>query len=302
MSNIEKNILELNSPNETTKIIIDTADGMNVISITYQKNEYIVNDLERKDRGVTYAVPILYPTPNRILNNVFTFEGKDVASKMHGLVRKCPFEMGDIINKADCTSVTGRLSFAPQTELYKGFPYDSTLIVTINVFDNAVEWKYTVENNGSVNLPYSFALHPFFVKTNRTKIKASVNAVMEMNQDCYPSGYLLPPKVQGVNINEITNVEHIHYDHVFCVDDNMRSAEIFYPSFGTMLTLATSEEFGRLVVYTPEHKDFFCVENQTSSTDCHNLHTKGFVEEANLQIVPPNETKSGFIRFNFSEL
>jgi aldose 1-epimerase len=53
------------------------------------------------------------------------------------------------------------------------------------------------------------------------------------------------------------------------------------------VTLEASEIFKHMVVYTPSKRDFFCLENQTCSTDAHNLYEKGFTEEAHLLILEP---------------
>ena len=66
------------------------------------------------------------------------------------------------------------------------------------------------------------------------------------------------------------------------------------------LLLRGSADFTHLVVYTP-NADWFCVENQTCSTDAHNLHAKGLVKESHLQIVPPGKKQSGTLEIELEK-
>jgi galactose mutarotase-like enzyme len=58
--------------------------------------------------------------------------------------------------------------------------------------------------------------------------------------------------------------------------------------------LATSREFTHAVVYTPD-RPTFCIENQTSSTDAHNLFAHGFKRESHLLVVAPGKTARGSV-------
>jgi aldose 1-epimerase len=56
-------------------------------------------------------------------------------------------------------------------------------------------------------------------------------------------------------------------------------------------------DFTHLVHYTPRGERFFCLENQTCSTDVHNLHAKGFTEAAGLKTVAPRAVHRGAVRY-----
>lgn len=46
--------------------------------------------------------------------------------------------------------------------------------------------------------------------------------------------------------------------------------EIEYKTLGIKVVLKASEEFSNIVLYTPRGKEYFCIENQTCSTDAKN--------------------------------
>jgi aldose 1-epimerase len=64
------------------------------------------------------------------------------------------------------------------------------------------------------------------------------------------------------------------------------------------MTCKASADFTHLVVYTPQ-EPWFCVENQTCSTDAHNLYTLGWDKESHLMVLEPGQTHSGFVEYRF---
>ena len=69
-----------------------------------------------------------------------------------------------------------------------------------------------------------------------------------------------------------------------------------------MLTLEASELFTHSVVYTPAGQPFFCVENQSCSTDAHNLYARGLEKEAHLTVLPPGASLSAYIEMVVSDM
>jgi len=65
--------------------------------------------------------------------------------------------------------------------------------------------------------------------------------------------------------------------------------------------MSASDDFTHLVVYTPKDAAWFCVENQTCSTDAHNLYDQGLKSESNLIVVEPGKTRSGYAEFQMSK-
>ncbi|GAG43851.1 unnamed protein product, partial [marine sediment metagenome] len=55
-----------------------------------------------------------------------------------------------------------------------------------------------------------------------------------------------------------------------------------------------SDLFTHSVVYT-QQTGHFCLENQTCSTDAHNLHARGLRKEAHLTILRPGESLTAWI-------
>jgi aldose 1-epimerase len=74
---------------------------------------------------------------------------------------------------------------------------------------------------------------------------------------------------------------------------------IEYRQQAIKLRALASDEFTHMVIYTPPEEDapFFCLENQTCSTDAINLHHQGLTEMAHLLELRPGESRTGFIQY-----
>ncbi len=55
--------------------------------------------------------------------------------------------------------------------------------------------------------------------------------------------------------------------------------------------------FSYQVLYSPRGKEYFCLENQTCSTDAHNLFDRGFEKVSGLNIVKPGEIHRGYVKY-----
>jgi aldose 1-epimerase len=74
-------------------------------------------------------------------------------------------------------------------------------------------------------------------------------------------------------------------------------ARVSYPGYGLDVQLVTTDDFSHIVLYSPRGTDFFCLENQTCSTDAHNLYDRGFREESGLKFVLPGRFHSGSVTY-----
>ncbi|MHB1318245.1 MAG: aldose 1-epimerase, partial [Anaerolineae bacterium] len=77
---------------------------------------------------------------------------------------------------------------------------------------------------------------------------------------------------------------------------------IRYAALDKKLTLFADDFFTHSVVFTPTERPFFCIENQSCSTDAHNLYAQGLQEAAHLTILEPGESLSASITFQVSDL
>jgi aldose 1-epimerase len=272
--------------------------GMNIYEIKYLGKTVLDIDRKRKEEGKLYGAPILFPTPNRIRNNIFTFEGKSFYGQAHGFLKEAPFKLVKRNATLDKALLIGEYDWNKEREGFINFPFPFIIRIEITIFDSEIQYSYMISNSGNCVLPFGFGLHPFFqAEGGQAQIKVFADRVMEMTEDKLPTGNMLSVDGTPYDLREGKKASELNLDHVY-LRKGSPTATITYKEFE--LSLDASEDFGHIVVFTPK-ADFFCIENQTCATDAHNLYGKGYQRESGLQLLKPAEVKSGNIRYCFGE-
>ncbi len=295
-----------------TKIRVVPAAGFNVFSIEYAGRELLKTPPVLADLpGVSYGVPLLYPSPNRVRNAQFTFEGKtyhfdanDGTNFIHGLVHNVPWTVRRTEVDAHQAVIEAELAFAPGTKHYDAFPLEHTLRVAVTVRPEGVSWKYEVDNtHGKSKVPFGFALHPWILyQGERKNTFLTIPAAQWMEaENLLPTGKLVDLEGTAFDARAAKSLEGFVIDDVYSGMQSDHPTVADFRDAGIQFSLDASDDFTHLVVYTPENKNWFCVENQTCSTDAHNLYQQGLKAESHLLVAEPGETLSGTVNYRVSD-
>ena len=104
------------------------------------------------------------------------------------------------------------------------------------------------------------------------------------------------------DISQPTALSELDLDDVFYGLAESKPQVIYYDKLGKTVTLTASDMFTHSVVYTPAQAPFFCIENQSCSTDAHNLYAQGLVDESHLLILDPGESMSSYVEIAVADL
>jgi aldose 1-epimerase len=275
-------------------VCVDMLDGMNVVSLVFKGKEMIWYDEKRKREGATYGIPLLFPTPNRVRDNRFLFQGKYSKAVMHGEARKAAFTLVNTeVTDTDC-QVCGKITFG-NGGIASDYPCEFT--VTVKISETSVIWEYSVVNTGTETLGYGFGLHPLFVKYEGLEISTNRDYEMEADSQLLPTGKLLAVQGTEKDFHTKTKVSALSLDAVFTSCNKPMVASLYYPE-GT-LEMSGSNQFTHAVVFTRTDLPFVCLESQTCSTDCHNLYSGGFVSQSGLELVEKGGYDKGFVEFRW---
>ena len=269
--------------NNEISLDIDLSEGMNVNAISFKGKNIIHYDESRRTAGGTYAVPVLFPTPNRTENLIYKYCKKDIQAVMHGFLRHSEFTLEEKTGN----KVRGYCEFDGKNEL---FPYEGRMTIEVSIIGGTVFWLFNFINLSDEKLAYNLALHPFFTKEGLKEIKVGVKEEMLNKETLIPTGETVPHGRIELPADEVA------MDTVFIMD-NPFSAAMHYDSFD--VEFKASEDFSHAVIFSAPDKDFLCIEPQTGSTDAHNLHAKGFIREAGLIEVNPGENHISWFSLNF---
>ena len=284
--------------------------GSNLFDLVVDGTDYLFGQAPAGGAALL-GTPILYPMPNRVRDAQFTFAGRTFRFQpnngpnfIHGLVRDQQWQVEGAQATDHSVSVKTYIRFEPGTSIYSLFPIRNTLELVYTLTPGAIRFDFTLRNDDAEQrLPFGLAIHPYFpVLGPRESVRILVPAQKWMEaENLLPTGRLIDLAQGPADLREPVSLAQLNLDDVFWGMTESNPSVIYYDSLGLKLTLSASAFFTHAVVYTPVGRPFFCIENQSCSTDAHNLYSRGLKDEAHLAILEPGESRSEWIQFTLSE-
>ena len=257
-------------------------------------------------RPTRSGIPVLFPFPNRIRDGRFTWEGKtyqlpltDPVQKnaAHGFACRVPWRVVDSGADAKSAWVTGefRCSVDAPASLPL-WPADHQLRLTLRLGMGTLRLEAEVHNPDSKALPFGLGYHPYFLlgdgEDSLVEVPAGEYWALEGN---LPTGDRLEVDASR-DLSVPRRVGDLHLDDVLTtlparpprVDGLIERATI-RANAGAPMRLFCSPAFREMVVFTPPHRQAFCVEPYTCTTDAVNLPDGG------LLVLPPGQTWSAVV-------
>ncbi len=298
--------LSVENKEEIKEIWVLPSMGMNLCRFSINGKNVIDFD-ETYANGSFFGTPLLYPTPNRVRGGIFMYKGSEYPQikrgkrvMIHGLVRDEAFSDVTIGQDEKKIWVEGSIDFNPSTAVFEAFPFMHRFTVRYFLDENGITFEYEINNYGNQSIPYGIALHPYFRRIDgdeSTLIHVPFNKIFKnIGDTLLPTGRLYRAAGKK-DISKLTRLGDIDVDAVYTDNPEKAPAKIVYKKSGFNIMLTCSPEFKNMVVYAQAEKKFFCLENQSCSTDAHNMHYKGFVNEAGIEFAEVGRITSGFIRF-----
>lgn len=284
---------------------IAPAAGSNLYSIKLGETELLVQPPELSALpGNRYGFPILYPTPNRVRDGKFTFDGvtysfppNNRGNFIHGLVHSLPWQMNEPTSDRNGARLETWLDWNSSQPNFRLFPIEHRLHVNYTMTPGGVRIEFAVENRGDRRLPFGFALHPWFrILGARAQTYLHVPARKHMEAvDLLPTGKLADLEGSPLDLRKPVSLEGLKLDDVYwgLTPDRVPGYEA--RDHGIAVTLGASREFTHMVVYTPAGRPYFCMENQTCSTDAHNLDARGLKKESHLLVAQKGKPATGWV-------
>ena len=257
-----------------------------------------------------YGIPVMYPTPNRIKNGEYLWNGKrrhmqfpdeGRPRELHGLVWDDLWVSSLPEISADGVSVMLRYDIDENNPRFRAFPWRNTLRMRYRLMTNGIRFEYEVTNRDRAAFGYGLGLHPIFAVRERKDVTVSVDVstMLKVDKNFFPLG----------GIEMATNayllalprpLTEIELQAPYFPVSSKNSAVISYRG-GPPLILSASDDFRHLVVWNPRmknwYRNFFSVENQTCSSDVHNYHASGRTAEAALIVIEPGASRQGYVEY-----
>jgi aldose 1-epimerase len=268
-------------------------------------------------RPTRTGIPVLFPFPNRIRQGRFHWDGKEYQlplndsnsqNAIHGFACRRPWRV--VAQGADETSawLTGEFwgaVDAPDSRTH--WPADYRLRLTYRLEAHRLRLEALVENPDHNPLPFGLGYHPYLRVPLTAEgqpedcwIETKAGAMWEL-KDSLPTGarhaalragdLSQPRPFQLLNVDDLlTDLEPLAAPGK---EGLLYRGQIEQRSEQIAVRLLTSPAFRELVVFTPAHRQAFCLEPYTCPTDAINLQQQGV--DAGLIVLPRDGQWSGVV-------
>ncbi len=289
--------------------------GANLISFNFNGTELIHWDEKAflADMKFTGAFN-MFPTPCRLANCSYEFEGKKIVQRkkgkdvfIHGLIRDEIME-----SRNDGDRITSWLNINPDHAVFEGFPFKCMFSVTHSLhkpdskdspaepgYGSGLTVSFRIQNNDSSNIPCGYGIHPFWrIQGQRKDVLVSIpcDHVLEL-KDLIPTGNYMPVTGTDLDLRKLRSIENLYIDNTFWKRKPGKKAEIVFKAIGRKIVIEASDNFPIKIVYSPENKEYICVETLTTSPNAPNLVSTGKENIANMLVIPPGDSAEGWIRY-----
>ncbi|MBP5535044.1 MAG: hypothetical protein J6Y03_06045 [Alphaproteobacteria bacterium] len=291
--------------NDFIKVGVSPACGaaLSYFKIKNQKNfdvmRYTDSVALRKNDILSMSMFAMIPYPFSIKSGEFTYWGiKRLVPKTHPNF-SYPIH-GDgwrskwVVEHQDATSV--KLSLSHDKEKDKGYPFSYEASICYRLNGKSLEIEINLTNRALMPMPCGFGLHPFFNKTPDVTLTFDTKNVWYHQNDPIDRPYKTPSEW---SFKDGKKLERAVFDTCFGGFDG--NAKITWPQEKVALHIKSDEIFSHVALYSPNRKNFFCLEPATMTCDAFNIASRGIIGSG-IQSIGKDETLTGCVSFTVEEL
>jgi aldose 1-epimerase len=267
---------------------------------------YQAPDLFQNGRPTRSGIPVLFPFPNRIRDGRFTWDGRpyqlpldDPAKKnaIHGFACRHPWRV--LTHGADAASawITGVFRCSQDAPDNRPlWPADHEIQLTYCLGAGSLRLEAEVHNPDRVPLPFGLGYHPYFRmpfassgRADDCLLTVPARSFWKL-EESLPTGERLPVDA-ACDLNQPRRFGELNVDTVLtdlpAANGERPERAALQGVPGAALRLHAGPEFRDLVIFTPPHRQAFCLEPYTCTTDAINLQARGI--EAGWRVLPPGQ-------------
>lgn len=233
----------------------------------------------------------LVPYSNRVRDGRFTFRGRQIQLPSRRSTDP-HFEHGhgwrNSWNVEACTPTSIEMRFE---HLPDAWPWAYAARQKFVLSETSLEIGLSIQNMSREPMPCGFGLHPYFPRTAQCRLVAEVAGMWTINAEILPVAHGPCPTASNPAVGLL--VDQVNLDNVFTGWNGV--ARIIWPERNASLIIEASAPLGCLVIYTPRHEPYFCVEPVSNITDAFNLAETDEIATG-LIVLGPGETAVSEVR------
>ncbi|MHA1564401.1 MAG: aldose 1-epimerase [Alphaproteobacteria bacterium] len=234
----------------------------------------------------------LVPFSNRIRDGRFSFQGRDIALPLNFLPERHTIHGQGWKRAWTVTEQTANRLAIAYDHAGDDWPFPYHAAQDFQLTGDILEQTLMVRNTGDQDMPLGLGVHPYFVRTPRATITATVDAMWTTDEETMPKDLVTPPPERQPANGIIADEIRIDNTYVGWRGE----ARVTWPEWHAHLTIRADPPLDKLVLFTPTGEDYLCVEPVTNITDAFNYATQGR-DDTGLIVLAPGGSQSYTITF-----
>lgn len=235
-------------------------------------------DRRSEDRYTLACFPLV-PWSNRITQGGFEHRGLHYPIRANREGEPYPIHGDGWLQSWETGSQNDEsVTLVLESRCFEGNPYEYRATQRFRLLPEGMEIDLMVTHLGTRPLPYGLGLHPYFMRSEHTRLRFCSTGVWLSGPDAIPTSFVedLPP---SWDYNRPASLQGPMIDN--CFDGWDGQALITYPDCGWNLTMTMADCKGYTLMYRPPNLDYFCLEPITHPIDAFHMPSRpGLVELA----------------------
>jgi galactose mutarotase-like enzyme len=225
--------------------------------------------------SVRGGIPILFPICGNLPDNQYSLNGQTYTLKQHGFARDLPWQVTqqDVTEAASLT-----LALTSNQATLAQYPFEFELAFTFELHGHILNLRQQFTNRSDRSMPFSTGLHPYFLVSDKAQLAFEIPSTEFRNHltgdtESFGGSFdFSQPEIdlafQGLTAQAATVTDH-----------HLRRR----------LTLSWSADYTKLVFWTVQGKDYYCLEPWTAPRNALN-------SGENLLMLEPQQTLETHVR------
>jgi len=260
--------------------------------------------LSGEARPSSSGIPILFPFPGRLKGTNLTWQNREFTipqgdgrgNAIHGFVFNRPWR---VVDQSESKVSAEFQASADDSNLTVQWPADFKIEATYEIVGTALVGTYRISNPDDHALPFGFGTHPYFRVPVGSEDADNCQIVVPYTfewefQDQLASGNQFQRDSDPFSPFLFKDSQLDNGYGGLELTDGVCTTSIHDPSSGRTIVQQFDDQFDNAVLYTPGHREAFCIEPYTSIPDAFQLRRQGY--SGGLQILDTDETFETSIR------
>lgn len=196
-------------------------------------------------KNVRGGVPVLFPSPGKLVDDHWTRNGAEGVMGQHGFARNAAWTV--VSQEPDV--VTLRIASTDATRAV--YPWDFVVTYRYALRDTTLRIDQRFENTGTTPMPFGAGFHPYFEVKNKAAASVPTHATKAFDNTTKTVIDLVGPIDLTAKEVDLHLIDHGASEALLVLED-------------ARIAVRGSDAFRRWVIWTVAGKDFVCVEPWTS--------------------------------------